>query len=216
MHTGSQVTQDLLAAWASARSLSRGLPKAVIDGEAVRVDTALPSEERRYIFAASTPTISALAATIDRPGILIKLCAPLPDLLALLPVGWRPHPQSFFMTCYGPMTAAIAPLAAGYVVTVAEDGPVLAASVIAADGTLAARGRALHHAGLFVYDQIATVADHRRRGLGGHVMRSLQAAGDGATARQVLTATAAGRTLYTSLGWQTVSLYSTAECNLVS
>lgn len=210
MAVNSGVAADLLFAWAGGRSLSRGLPGPVVDGAAVRVDTGLPAEERRYIFPAATSAITALAATIGRPGIVIKLCAPLPELMALLPAGWRAQPQAYFMACDGPMRPAGAPLPAGYTVTVTDDGPVLVTRVAAADGTTAARGRAVRHAGLFVYDQIATDPDHRRRGLGGHVMRAL-AVGNTADGRPVLTATAAGHALYTSLGWSTLSLYSTAE-----
>lgn len=205
----SGVTADLVFAWAGGRSRSRGLPGPVVDGEAVRVDTGLPAEERRYIFAAPTEAIPALATTIHRPGILIKLCAPLPELMALLPPAWRTHPQAYFMACDGPMRPAAAPLPDGYTLTIADDGPALAALITAGDGTLAARGRAVRHAGLFVYDQIRTERDHQRRGLGSHVMCALErgTAGD----RPVLTATAAGHALYTSLGWTTLSLYSTAE-----
>ncbi len=202
------VAPDLLAAWAAGRSMSRGLPAPMRDGEAIRVDTGSPTETRRYIFATPTPAITALAATVAEPRILIKLCAPLTELMALLPGSWREHPQAYFMACDGPMRGGI-PLPPGYTLTVDRDGDVLAARITAADGTLAARGRAVRHAGLFVYDQIATHPAHRRRGLGGAIMRALAThRGD---ARQVLTATAAGHALYTSLGWSVLSLYSTAE-----
>ncbi len=180
----------------------------MIDGEAVRVDTATVAEERRYVFAALSPAVASLAATIERPGIVVKVCAPLADLLAALPPGWRGQPQAYFMACYGPMRAPVRPLPQGYSATVEPDGPALAACITAADGSLAARGRAVAHDGLLVFDQIRTEAAHRRRGLGSHVMHTLAAGGDG---RPVLTATAAGHALYTALGWTTLSLYSTAE-----
>ncbi len=204
------VTRDLLFAWAGGRSRSRGLPPPVIDGDAVRVDTGLPGEDRRFIFAAVRPAITAVAARIDRPGILIKLCAPLPELLALLPAGWRGHPQAFLMALDGAMHPGARSLPATYSLSIGGDGPVHVVHVIASDGSLAARGRAVGNAGVFVFDQIVTEPAHRRRGLGGHVMRSLAAcntAGD----RPVLTATAAGHALYTALGWQTLCFYSTAE-----
>ncbi len=182
----------------------------MIDGAAIRVDTGLAAETRRYIFPAPTPLITALATTIDRPGILIKLCAPLPDLLALLPAGWRAHPQAFFMACDGPMRGSDRALPDEYTLKLATDGPAIDGRVTTADGTVAARGRAVAHAGLFVYDQIRTEADHQRRGLGGHVMRAL-ATRQGTGDRAVLTATAAGHALYTRLGWTTLSLYSTVE-----
>ncbi len=149
MPATSGVDVDLLATWAAGRSRSRGLSPPVVDGAAIRVDTGSATEERRYIFAAPTPAIPALAATIDRPGILIKLCAWVPELLALLPVGWRPQPQAFFMTCDGPMRPATVDLPPGYTVRVTA-GTVLVASIIAADGTRAAGGRAVRQDGLFV------------------------------------------------------------------
>ena len=175
----------------------------------MRAEVGLPAEARRHIFVHATPAIGALAATIARPGVLIKACVPLPDLLAVLPPGWRGHPQAYFMTCDGAMRDAPA-LPLGYDVAIAREGAVLVAS-ITSGATVAARGRAVPSGDLLVYDQIVTDTAHRRRGLGANIMRALEAAGDGRARRQALTATAAGHALYTALGWTTRSLYSTAE-----
>lgn len=57
-----------------------------------------------------------------------------------------------------------------------------------------------------VPDQILTAPEHRRRGLGALVMRTLQSAGHEAGAdTAVLVGTPDGRALYTSLGWTTRS-----------
>lgn len=78
-------------------------------------------------------------------------------------------------------------------------------------GQIVSRGRAVRSQDLLVFDQIVTDPDHGRRGLASNVMRALAAAADDKTGRQALTATSAGHALYTSLGWSTLSLYSTAE-----
>ncbi|WP_311137702.1 GNAT family N-acetyltransferase [Streptomyces sp. I6] len=57
-----------------------------------------------------------------------------------------------------------------------------------------------------VIDQIETAAEHRRKGLGSLVMRTLQhsAAERGATSG-VLGGTPGGRALYESLGWRAIA-----------
>ncbi|MCD9197450.1 GNAT family N-acetyltransferase [Aeromicrobium wangtongii] len=69
---------------------------------------------------------------------------------------------------------------------------------VAANGTVAVLGQ------VATFDRIETTPAFQRRGLGRHVMATLtaQAMGRGAT-HGVLAASAQGRPLYTSLGWQT-------------
>ena len=71
---------------------------------------------------------------------------------------------------------------------------------VAAEGYVAVRG---HDA---VFDRIETTPEFRRQGLAGWVMRDLAgyAVGQGATTG-LLTASASGAALYTSLGWERVS-----------
>lgn len=204
------VDPGILHEWLCARSLSRGLPVPVHDHGGLRVDSGQPAELRRYVFAAPTPGLSALAATITVPHILIKLCAPLDELLALLPPGWRGHPQSCFMTHDGPMLGGARTVLPQYTLKIERDGAAWQARVTTVDGSCVASGRAVRHERLLVYDQIVTDPGHRRRGLAEHVMRSLETAGGG-SALQALTATSDGHELYAALGWKVISLYSTAE-----
>lgn len=205
------VNHGILHEWLHARSLSRGLPAPVRDHGGLRVDPGQPAEIRRYVFAKPTPELSALAATIAVPHILIKLCVPLDELLALLPPGWRGHPQSYFMTHEGPMLGDIRSIPSEYALEIERDGAAWQARVTTIDGSCAASGRAIRHGRLLVYDQIITDPGHRRRGLAGQVMRGLETADGGGSALKALTATADGRALYTVLGWKVISLYSTAE-----
>jgi GNAT superfamily N-acetyltransferase len=68
---------------------------------------------------------------------------------------------------------------------------------VAASGTVGVLGR------VATFDAVETMPDFQRRGLGRHVMAALttQAHGRGAT-HGVLAASAPGRALYTTLGWQ--------------
>lgn len=72
-------------------------------------------------------------------------------------------------------------------------------------GTIAARGHAVEHDGVFILDRIRTGPDHRWRGLATGLI-SMQRS---PAARRVLLASEDGHTLYTSLGWHVLSLYST-------
>lgn len=201
----------LLRAWLDARSISRGLPLSVVDHGGFRVDSAQPDEARRYVFAHADWRITALARSISAPRVLIKLCGPGATLQALLPQGWHVRPPSWFMATNGEMALPPARLTAGYEAIVERAGALCTATIRDADGVVAASGRALLHRGVFVYDQIQTAPDHRRKGLASAVMRLLQAAGRGGAATQALTATPDGRQLYEALGWRVVSEYCTGE-----
>ena len=200
----------LVEAWLHGRSLSRSLPPPVRDHGGLRVDTDLPHERRRYVFPTPVAGLRALAATIDDPAVPLKLCASAQIMRAHLVPGWQLRPPAFMMTRIGAMIGE-ARVPAGYRLSVVEDGPAIVARVLTGDGALAASGRAVRHADVFVYDQIVTDAGHRRRGLGGAVMLALAAAGRGDAGIQILGATAAGRELYAALGWSVVSDYTTAE-----
>jgi GNAT superfamily N-acetyltransferase len=103
-----------------------------------------------------------------------------------------------------------------YVLHLTELRSVSTATVLTASGEVAAIGRVVRVGDFAIYDRIETHTDHRRRGLGRAVMKALEeiarAPGvtkEGAT-QGVLVATAEGRALYESLGWQAHSLYTTA------
>ena len=86
-----------------------------------------------------------------------------------------------------------------------------ALSVLDEAGEEAARGKLVLRGRIAIFDQIETEETHRRRGLGSAVMRALgaEAARRGAS-RGILVATPAGRALYLSLGWETLSDYTSA------
>src|SRR5471030_2518195 len=128
-----QVEPELIAAWVGARSIARGLPSPVPDCGGVRVDTGLPKETRRYVFAGPVHGIRALAESIDAPHIPIKMCGPGDQLLALVPARWELQAAAYFMTRDGVDDAAPV-LPAGYRLELSMENQVTSARVVAADG----------------------------------------------------------------------------------
>jgi GNAT superfamily N-acetyltransferase len=197
----------LIPAWLHARSLARGLSLPVADHGGWRVDTGSPVETRRHIFTAPCPGLRNLGAAIDAPRVFIKLAGSPEALLAELPPRWRIDTVSSVMAGPGARRAVTPPDA--YRLEVEAGEIVAVVRVFASNHTLAAGGRAARHDGVFIYDQIVTAADHRRRGLGRAMMAALgehRRVGE----REVLTATTDGRALHAALGWTVVSPWSTA------
>ncbi len=201
------VAPDLIAAWLHARSLARGLPLPVADSGGWRVDTGSAAETRRHVFTATGPGLHDLGAATTEPRVFVKLAGTPEALLAVLPPRWQIDSVSSVMA--GPAAPLSAPLPPGYRIEVEPGDTVVVLRILAPDGSIAASGRAARHDGVFIYDQIVTAEAHRRRGLGRAVMATLgghRRAGE----REILTATADGEALYTTLGWSVVSPWSTA------
>ena len=112
--------------------------------------------------------------------------------------------------CSGALTRGSS-LPKGYSVSIAPQGGAIELSIRSDSGDAAAHGRLVLRGALAVFDQIVTEEEHRRRGLGTAVMHGLgdEAARRGAE-RGILVATPAGQALYLSLGWQTLSDYTSA------
>jgi GNAT superfamily N-acetyltransferase len=207
-HAVASFEPDLLWRWVAARSIARGLPLPVPDRGGVRVDTGLPTEVCRHVFASPGPGLRELAETIDTPLVYLKVCAGPDALRGLLPPRWQLQPAGYLMAHDGP-TAALVPPASGYRVELLRDGPVTAARILAEDGTLAASGHAAEHDGVFILDRILTDPAHRRRGLGRALVTALGSMQQSDASRRVLVATEDGRALYSTLGWRVLSAYST-------
>lgn len=206
----SKVDDALLVGWLRARSVARGVPLPVADHGGWRVETGAPNELRRYVFAASGPGLRTLGEEIVTPRVYLKLCGTGHELLSVLPGRWSLDQTRFVMTGEGfAPSAATAALPAGYSVQLTSTGAVIEARIMCGH-EVAASGQAVEWEGVFIYDQIATAPAHQRRGLGSALMQALAGTRRSADARQVLIATAAGQALYTTLGWQTLSAYSTA------
>lgn len=205
---------DLIARWADAWAISRGaaMPVARDGGLYIHVDQ--PDQIGRYLFAElDTDAIRLVAASIDRPLLYLKVCAPPHMVTPLLPPGWEIATPGYMMTA--PLSVMLdRPLAipTKFEMRISHDGPITFAHILDASGEEAARGRIVAVDGLIVFDRIRTAAPYQRRGLGSAIMRALAAeARQSGVKDAMLCATPAGRELYTSLGWSLHSDYTTAS-----
>jgi len=180
----------------------------VADRGGWRVDSDVPEEKARWVFAAPCEGLAELGHEIDRPHFLLKLCASPDVLMAMLPPRWRLQSQSWFMGTNAPPPAADVPT--GYSVVCEGEAEVTHVRVLDSEGALAASGYAAQTADAFIYDRIRTEPEHRRRGLGQVVMATLGRQRNDPGLPQLLTATADGRALYTNIGWQVLAPYVTA------
>lgn len=203
-----KVDLPLLNAWLSARSIARHLPLPVFDHGGLRVDVNSESETSRWVFTEVGCGLRQLARAIDRPRYFLKLCGTSADLRAALPAGWEIQSPGYFMHADKQMPVRSLPL--GYSVKVVREDSVLRARITTRTGELAASGYAVETSEVFIYDRIVTEAKHRRRGLGACLMQSLQGARKNVAIPELLVATEDGRALYLTLGWETVSPYTTA------
>lgn len=202
------VETGLIGKWLRARSICHGLPPPVADRGGWRLDTAQPGELRRYVFGAPCDGLRELGETVVIPRVYLKLCGGAEELRALLPSRWHlDEPRHVMVAGEWPAAAS---LPAGYTLRLTRVGVVTTAHVATDDGGIAASGYAAEWGGVFIYDRIETAPAHRRRGLAACVMQALRQARRDTHATEILVATTAGQALYASLGWHTISPYSTA------
>jgi GNAT superfamily N-acetyltransferase len=203
------VDPAIVEAWLSARSIVRGLPLPVADHGGFRVDTRSEAEAARWVFAQAATGLETLARAIRKPRHLLKLCGTAEELLAVLPAGWTLHPPAYLMRATGEPDPRR--LADGYRIEARRVGVVLEARIVSETGALAASGYAEETQDVFIYDRIVTEPAHRRKGLAHLLMLTLHAARQRSGNPQLLVATEDGRALYSTLGWETISPYSTAS-----
>lgn len=204
----TNVDPRLLAGWLAARSIARGLPAPVPDRGGLRVDSGLPDESRRHVFAGPDPGITELALEINEPKVFIKMCGPREQLLSRVTPRWHLQPGAYLMTKQ-PGINPVPSLPPGYWLKLSTDAAVTSARIFTEDDTLVASGYALEYDGVFVFDRISVDVMHRQQGLGAAVMAALGTAQQSQAAQRVLVATEMGRALYATLGWQVLSPYST-------
>ena len=198
----------LLHAWLAARSIARGLPPPVREYGGFRIDTNSGTEVARWVFPKMGSGLERLAHSIDRPGYFLKFCGAADELRAVLPPGWMLHAPSYFMRGSGKLSERC--LAEGYRIEIDRIGMVVEARILTETGEPAASGYAVETPEVFIYDRIVTEPAHRRKGLGHAVMASLHGAQQNSDRPELLVATEDGLALYSSLGWEIISPYSTA------
>ncbi|MEV7186278.1 GNAT family N-acetyltransferase [Kitasatospora sp. NPDC093102] len=196
--------RELVRRWIAGWAVSRGSAEPVDQPWGWSIDVGAPTGEvGRHVLPEPTEAeVRKLAETITAPTTWLKLFAEDATVRPWLDERWRLDAPGFLMSV--PLAAERPEAPTGYTVTGWERGGVLRVLVRTEDGHLAARGQAGLAGPVAVPDQITTVPEHRRRGLGVLVMRALQSAAYERGARTgVLVGTPEGQALYTALGWTT-------------
>ncbi|MEV6207931.1 GNAT family N-acetyltransferase [Kitasatospora sp. NPDC051914] len=197
---------ELVRAWIDGWVVSRGAADPVDEPWGWTIDVGQARHVRRHVVPEPTEvTVRKIAAGTSAPWTWLKLLAEDDEVRPWVGPGWRFDRPGVLMTCS--LAADRPAVPAGYTVTSWTRGGVTRVLVRTVEGQFAARGQIAQGSGAGVRagaiaDQIETAPEHRRRGLGGLVMRTLQNAAYEAGARTgVLVGTPEGRELYTSLGW---------------
>jgi GNAT superfamily N-acetyltransferase len=206
------VDPQIIAAWTAGWAISRGKPPPTPIHNGFYLEDGRPQQKARYVFPdLREEVVRAMTATIDEPWVYLKFCAPQAAVAAVLPDGWRLDEPGFLMAADSAALAKGSSLPSGYSVSIAAQGDAVELSIRSDSGETAARGRLVLRGALAIFDQIVTEEAHRRRGLGTAVMHRLgREAVRRRAERGILVATPAGRALYLSLGWKTLSDYSSA------
>lgn len=216
MHEADAATvPELVRAWIGGWTVSRGAADPHPEPWGWSIDVGQPRHVWRHVLPAPAEAdVRKVTESTTVPWTWLKLFAEDAQVLPWIGPGWHHDAPGHLMTLrLRPERPAVP---AGYRITTWSRGGVVRALVRTADGQYAARGQlGLGPAGpgpdtatgrpvppLAVPDQIETAPEHRRRGLGSLLMRTLQNEAHAAGARTaLLVGTTEGRALYTSLGW---------------
>lgn len=204
------ISKDMLKKWLKAWCLSRDLPLPTTYRSGFKVEVGYEKQKARYVFPGLNEDLIALANSITEPWVFLKVCAAPAAFKELLPARWIIQPQGYIMTHAQRMKERPV-LDVQYRVETEENGSVYQVKIIADSGELAASGRLILVDELAVYDRIATDVKHRRKGLAAFVMKTLEGiALSKGTYNNFLVATEEGKLLYSALGWEVFSLYTSA------
>ncbi|MEU9999874.1 GNAT family N-acetyltransferase [Streptomyces sp. NPDC050848] len=197
-------TTTITSAWVAGWTVSRGTPPAVVEPWGWRIDVGLPTHVFRHVLPApDAVSVRKLCEEIDVPGAWLKIMAGPEEAAEWITPGWTVPDDPGYMMTKTLDPGARPPAPEGYARTTETRDGVIRVRIVAPDGTLAARGQMAPTGVTAVADQIETHPEHRRRGLGANVMRTLEAAAAQAGATTgVLSATRDGLALYDSLDWR--------------
>ncbi|WEB45473.1 GNAT family N-acetyltransferase [Streptomyces yunnanensis] len=202
---------DIVRTWVAGWAVSRRTPPPVEKpwGFYVEVAGNLDEVGRHVLPEAEESLVRSAAASVSVPRTWMKTPAEPEEIGSWLPQGWAWEESGHLMAVDLMATNPVAPQ--GYTATVETMGAVTYARVLDAAGEQAAQGQMASLGEAVVVDRVITEEAHRRRGLGGFVMRTLadRALEEGAVLG-VLGATDAGRALYETLGWKKHT--TLAEC----
>jgi len=192
---------ELVRMWIDGWTISRGSSDPIDEPWGWTIDVGQPEHVARHVLPEpSEAEVRKIVAATSAPGTWLKLFAEEQAVLPWVGPGWRRDVPGFLMTCH--LAPERPEVPAGYTLTHWTRGGVGRVLVRTRAGHFAARGQMAQAGSHAVADQIETAVEHRRKGLGGLVMHTLQNAAYEAGARTgLLVGTPEGRALYSSLGW---------------
>jgi GNAT superfamily N-acetyltransferase len=196
---------ELTVRWSDGWIRSRRAAPATRTPWGLSIDVGSPRELRRHLLLDPDPAqVAHLAAAIHEPRTWIKAAAATETLRPVLGTQWTDDAPVFLMTWdVRPLPIRVP---TGYTLHTSTGDDVTQATILAADGTVAAHARHGHAGDHGSPDQVSTDPAHQRRGLGTILMSALaNAAHQAGESVSILAASIPGRALYETLGWQTVS-----------
>ncbi|MFJ9716473.1 GNAT family N-acetyltransferase [Streptomyces sp. NPDC101213] len=208
----------VVRAWVDGWVVSRGAAPPVREPWGFTVDVGQPAHVSRHVLAAvgdgvEEETVRGVADGVRGAGVWLKVFQDPALVGDWLGEGWWTDPEpGWLMTAPLPARTGHTRVPDGYGLSRWTRGGVTRVLVTAPDGSFAARGQVAPTGATAVVDQVETAPAHRRRGLGGLVVRLLaeRAAAEGAETG-VLAGTPAGRALYESLGWTVTAPLTSAK-----
>lgn len=204
---------DMVRTWAAGWAISRRTPPPVERPWGFYIEVAdNPAEVGRHVLPVPDESlVRSAAASVTTPRTWMKMPAEPEDIEPWLSPGWVLAREETGHLMASDLTATDVATPEGYTATVQAADGVVYVRVRDAAGELAAQGQLAVVGETAVVDRVITAEGHRRKGLGGFVMRSLadRAVEHGAHLG-VLAATDAGRALYETLGWKKHA--TIAEC----
>ncbi|MCX4775638.1 GNAT family N-acetyltransferase [Streptomyces sp. NBC_01264] len=194
---------ELVRMWINGWIVSRGSSDPIDEPWGWTIDVGQAKHVARHVLPEPCEAdVRKIVAATSAPGTWLKVFAEEEVVLPWVGPGWRNDVAGFLMTC--PLAAARPEVPAGYTLTHWTRGGVSRVLVRTPEGHFAARGQIAHAGSYAVVDQVETAVEHRRKGLGGLVMRTLQSIAYETGARTgLLVGTPEGQALYDSLGWIT-------------
>ncbi|BAU83060.1 hypothetical protein SLA_2126 [Streptomyces laurentii] len=204
---------DMMETWVAGWAVSRRTPPPVAQPWGYYIEVAgNPAEVGRHVLPVTGESlVRDAAAAVTVPRTWMKMPAEPGGVEPWLSPGWVVAWEETGHLMAADLTVTALRPPEGYGVTVEYLEGVIHARVSDAAGRPAAQGQAALLGETAVMDRVVTDEAHRRRGLGGLVMRTLA---DEAVARGagtgVLGATDPGRALYETLGWKKHA--TIAEC----
>ncbi|MCX4747747.1 GNAT family N-acetyltransferase [Kitasatospora sp. NBC_01287] len=199
---------ELVRMWIEGWVVSRGASDPIDEPWGWTIDvgqTGQPRQLARHVLPEPTEAdVRKIVAATSAPGTWLKLFAEDQVALPWVGPGWRLDAPGFLMDSQLRPERPAVPT--GYTLTQWTRGGVSRVLVRTGEGHFAARGQIATVGAHAVADQIETAAEHRRKGLGSLVMRTLQGTAYETGARTgLLVGTQEGQALYSSLGWTTRS-----------